>query len=121
MPKSNGGNNQDELFNEQVSRLTEAHFLALLWATLSEGSSLKYNITNCFDDFKHIRLTRTKQTAVAIVEGLSLLRFIDVKDEKNRKNIYITRHGARALAQLLQTNRFEKKPSNYIEEQKQES
>lgn len=117
MAKAKSTYNPGELFSEQVDHLGEAHFLILLWATLSEGRELKYNITNCFDDFKSLGITRTKQTAVAVVEGLKLLRFVDIRDERNCKNIYITRHGAQALAQLLAFNRFEKKTSKYIEEQ----
>ncbi|MCK5803780.1 MAG: hypothetical protein KAI66_13145 [Lentisphaeria bacterium] len=91
----------DDLFQQQVDHLGEGHFLVLCWAAQSEGRSTPYNMTNCFDDLKHIGLTRTKQTAVAFVEALSALRFVDLRGEGNRRNIYITMHGAKALENLV--------------------
>ena len=105
-----------ELIDRQLSRLGEEHFLVLYWATLSEVQRVKYNITNCFDDLKHTGLTRTKQTAVAAVEAMRLLCLIDIRDERNRKNIYITRWGAKALQQLVLSNRYETKESLYLKE-----
>lgn len=105
-----------ELFETQISRLGEAQYLILLWVTKAEGKGKKYNITNCFDDLKHLGITRTKQTAVAAVESLSALCFVEVRDERNRKNIYISKHGAQALARLVSSNRFEAKTSAYLEE-----
>lgn len=106
---------QPDLFELQLSRLSEEHFLVLLWATMCEDSKLKYNITNCFDDLKYSGITRTKQTAVAVVEGMRLLCLIDIKDERNRKNIYISSFGARALQRLLELNQFKPKASAYLE------
>ena len=114
-----GANNPTELFEHQLSRLGEEHFLALLWAAMGEDRQVKYNITNLFDDLKHGGITRTKQTAVAIVESLRILCLIDVRDERNRKNIYITGFGAKALEKLITTGRFVKKTSAYLEEPKQ--
>ena len=81
---------QTELFTQQLDRLGEEHFLVLLWAAVSADRQKKYNITNCFDDLKAGGITRTKQTAVAAVEAMHLLCLIDIKDERNRKNIYLT-------------------------------
>ena len=96
LPATNPAFPANPLFDEQVQHLAEAHFLVLLWAAQGEDRKIRYNITNCFDDLKHVGLTRTKQTAVAIVDTLRALRFIDLRDEGNRKNLYITTHGARA-------------------------
>ena len=115
---SASGIRQEGLFETQLSRLGEEHFLVLLWATVSEYKKVKYNITNCFDDLKHVGLTRTKQTAVAAVEAMRLLCLIDIKDESNRKNIYITEYGAKALARLAEQGHFERKPSEFLEEEK---
>ncbi len=105
-----------DLFESQVSGLGEAHYLLLLWSAKSEGFSLKYNLTNFFDDLKHLGITRTKQNAVAVIESTACLCFIEVRDERNRKNIYITRHGARALARLVESRRFEAKNSAFLED-----
>ena len=107
-----------DLFDQQLSRLGEEHFLVLLWATKGEYKRVKYNITNLFDDLKRGGITRTKQTAVAIVESLRILCLIDVRDERNRKNIYITEFGAKALEKLVKAGRFEQKSSAYLEELK---
>ena len=111
--------NPSELFEQQLSRLGEEHFLVLLWAATGEDRQVKYNITNLFDDLKRGGITRTKQTAVAIVESLRILCLIDVRDERNRKNIYITSFGAKALEKLITTGRFVKKSSAFLEELKQ--
>jgi hypothetical protein len=111
--------NPSDLFELQLSRLGEEHFLVLLWAAMGEDRQVKYNITNLFDDLKHGGITRTKQTAVAIVESLRILCLIDVRDERNRKNIYITGFGAKALEKLITTGRFVKKSSAFLEELKQ--
>ena len=103
------------LFEEQVLRLQESHFLILYWATQSEGRGLKYNITNAFDDMKQVGITRTKQTAVSSVFALLTLCFIDIRDEHNRKNIYITRYGARALEMMVKRDLFKAKASAYLE------
>jgi hypothetical protein len=104
-----------DLFEAQVSHLKEAHFLVLYWAATAEDRGLAYNITNCFDDLKFLRITRTKQTAVAIVESLEALRFIELRDEGNRKNIYINSYGAKALEMLVRREAFKPKPSAFLE------
>lgn len=115
MPQSS--QDSSKLFDEQVGRLHELHYLVLFWAAQGEGRGCKYNITNCFDDLKHAGVTRTKQTAVAAIEGLATLCFIDIRDERNRKNIYITKYGAKALEALVMSNQFQPKPSAFLEEQ----
>ena len=114
--KPDEANEMLELFESQVNRLQEIHFLILLWATQSEGKSLKYNITNVFDDLKLAGITRTKQTAVAAVAVLQSLCLIDLKDEHNRKNIYITKHGGKALRMILDHETYKLKPSAYLED-----
>ncbi|NMA42596.1 MAG: hypothetical protein GX946_04355 [Oligosphaeraceae bacterium] len=104
------------LFEQQVDFLSEPHYLLLLWSAKAEDRSLKYNLTNFFDDLKHLGITRTKQTAVALTEALAGLRFIDIRDESNRKNLYISRYGALALARLVESRRFESRHSSYLEE-----
>ena len=104
-----------QLYELQLSRLGEEHFLALYWATVSEYKSLAYNITNYFDDLKHLGLTRTKQTAMAAIEAMRLLGLIDLRDSRNRKNIFITHFGADALQRLVKTHDFKGKPSEYLE------
>ena len=106
-----------QLFDEQVAHLGEAHFLVLYWAARSEGAGVRYNITNCFDDLKHHHLTRTKQTAVAVIEALAALRFVDLREEGNRKNLYITTYGAKALEALVLGGRFAPKKSAFLEAQ----
>ncbi len=105
-----------DLFMQQLGRLGEEHFLVLLWAAMSADKQRKYNITNCFDDLKAGGITRTKQTAVAVVEAMKLLCLIDVKDERNRKNIYLTNFGGQALAKLAESGRFQSKKSHFLEE-----
>jgi len=95
--------------------LKESHFLALYWCAQAEDKHCKYNITNCFDDLKAIGITRTKQNAMAVVEALDALRFIDVRDEGNRKNLYITSHGARALETLVLERAFALRKSSFLE------
>jgi len=106
----------DGLFEQQVSQLTQAQYLVLLWATQGEGLGVKYNLTNCFDDLKHAGITRTKQTAVAVVESVRSLCFIEIKDERNRKNIYITKWGAQALAALVGAGHFQNLESLFLRE-----
>ncbi len=105
----------EQLYELQLSRLGEEHFLALYWATVSEYKSLAYNITNYFDDLKHLGLTRTKQTAMAAIEAMRLMGLIDLRDSRNRKNIFITRFGANALQRLVKDRNFKSKPSEYLE------
>lgn len=107
---------QPDLFSQQLERLSEEHFLVLLWAAMSADKKVKYNITNCFDDLKASGITRTKQTAVAAVEAMRLLCLIDIKDERNRKNIYLTDFGGQALAKLASIGHFQSKSSHFLEE-----
>ena len=114
-PSPSVGTTAAELYELQLSRLGEEHFLALCWATVSEYKSLAYNITNYFDDLKHLGLTRTKQTAMAAIEAMRLMGLIDLRDSRNRKNIFITRFGANALQRLVKAGNFKNKPSEYLE------
>lgn len=104
------------LFESQVKRLNESHFMVLYWAAQSEGKGVKYNITNMFDDMKATGLTRTKQTAVSVVSALVALCFLDLREESNRKNIYITRFGAKALETMVLNDSYKPRQSAYLEE-----
>ena len=104
-----------DLFHAQVSALTEPHFLILYWTAQAEGRGLRYNLTNCFDDLKAAGITRTKQTAVALVESLAALCFLHLRDAGNRKNLYITSHGARALETLVLRETHTPRPSTFLE------
>jgi len=106
-----------KLFSDQVERLQEGHFLVLYWAAMSEGKKVKYNITNLFDDLKASGITRTKQTVVGIVQGLESLCFVDLREERNRKNIYITRFGAKALEMMVKQKRYTSRKSAFLEAQ----
>lgn len=106
--------NTRQLFDEQVSALQEGHFLVLYWSAQAEGAGISYNITNCFDDLKHSGITRTKQTAVAFAEALAALCFVAIRDEGNRKNLYITTYGAKALESLVLSRTFTPKPSAFL-------
>ncbi len=106
---------EQNLFQEQITHLQEAHFLVLYWVAVAEDRNLTYNITNCFDDLKALKITRTKQTATSVIEALQYLRFIDVRDEGNRKNMYITSYGARALESLVRKNAYSPKKSLFLE------
>jgi len=104
-----------DLFNEQVENLAASHFLVLYWAAQAEDRKTRYNITNLFDDLKAAAITRTKQSAVAVIESLAALRFVTVKGEGNRRNLYITPYGARALERLVLLNRFQSRKSVFLE------
>ena len=106
------------LFQAQVDGLLECHFLVLLWAAQAEDAKARYNITNCFDDLKHHRITRTKQSAVSIVEDLAALCFVSLKDEGNRRNIYISPYGAKALEQMAVQEKFAPRASAFLESEK---
>ena len=82
---------------------------------MAEGKKQKYNITNVFDDLKFIGATRTKQSAVSYVESLVSLCFLGVGEESNRKNIYITKHGAKALEFLISKKVYQIKKSMFLE------
>lgn len=105
---------QNNLFDEQVKRLQESHFLVLYWAAQSEDKGVKYNITNIFDDLKYVGITRTKQTAVASVTALVTLCFIDLREEHNRKNIYITKFGAQALKAMVINEMYKPRGSSFL-------
>ncbi len=108
---------EHKLFREQVGGLLEAHFLILYWAALAEDRKRRYNITNCFDDLKAQTITRTKQTATALVEALQALRFLDIRDEGNRKNVYITPYGAKALESMILNQTYSPQKSQFLEVQ----
>lgn len=105
----------DELFEKQINSLKEAHFHILYWTAMGEEMNHKYNITNVFDDLKFIGATRTKQNAVALVESLSVLCFIAINGESNRKNIYITKYGAKVLEFLMVKRDYKIKKSMFLE------
>jgi len=105
----------DNLFKEQLGRLKEYHFLILYWAAEAEVKGVKYNITNAFDDLKDLNITRTKQSVVAYVEALFALCFIDMKEERNRKNIYLSESGAEALESLVKSSSFSTNKSRFLE------
>lgn len=103
------------LFDRQVAKLREGHFLLLYWVAQVEGEGRSYNITNAFDDLKHQGVTRTKQTAVALIEALDALDFLRVQGIGNRKHLVITEDGARALEKLIHSSSFEPRPSAFLE------
>jgi len=43
------------------------------------------------------------------------LRFLDIRDEGNRKNMYITPYGARALESLVLQKKYSPKKSAFLE------
>jgi len=104
-----------DLFREQVDNLQLVHFLVLFWVADAEDKGVRYNITNCFDDLKGCRVTRTKQTAVAVTETLRALCFLVIREEGNRKHMYITEHGAKALEMLVLRRAFTPQPSAFLE------
>lgn len=104
----------DTLFHKQVEKLQQHHFLILYWAAEAEVLGAKYNITNVFDDLKDTKITRTKQSAVAYVEALDMICFIDLREERNRKNIYITEWGAEALRILVSDKNFKTRKSRFL-------
>jgi hypothetical protein len=104
----------EKLFEEQVSKLKKHHYLILYWAAEAEVAKRKYNITNVFDDLKALGITRTKQSAVSYIDVLEALCFIDVKEERNRKNIYISSYGETALEKLVSEKQFKIEKSTYL-------
>ncbi len=104
-----------QLFEDQLARLKEHHFLILFWAAEAEVKGVKYNITNAFDDLKDVGVTRTKQSVMGYVESLRTLCFIDLREERNRKNIYLAEHGAEALEALVKSSSFKTKKSRFME------
>lgn len=105
----------EELFDKQISKLKEPHFHLLCWVAKAEGTNLPYNITNAFDDLKQLRITRTKQNVVSYIESLEALCFVTIAGDHNRKNLFITRYGARALEQLVGKRVFSAKKSPFLE------
>ena len=105
----------NQLFENQLARLKEYHFLILYWAAEAEVKGVRYNITNAFDDLKDLGITRTKQSVMAYVESLYALCFIDMKEERNRKNIYLAESGALALEELVKNSNFKTKKSRFLE------
>jgi len=103
------------LFTDQVQNLRESHFLVLYWVAQAEDKKRHYNITNCFDDLKSHGITRTKQSAVAIIDALVALCFVELRDEGNRKNLYISEYGAKALETLVLQQAFSLKRSMFLE------
>jgi hypothetical protein len=103
-----------DLFEEQLKKLKRHHFLILYWAAEAEVNGVRYNITNVFDDLKMAGITRTKQSAVSYVETLDALCLITVKEESNRKNIYLSSYGETALEKLVTEKSFEILKSNYL-------
>ena len=104
-----------DLFLKQVEQLKDYHFLILYWVAMAESKAVKYNITYVYDDLKHLGITRTKQNVVAYIEALATLYFIILNDESNRKNLYITEYGAKALEFLVKQRAFTAKPSIFLE------
>lgn len=105
----------NDLFEEQSSLLKEPHFFVLYWTAKAEEKGIKYNITNVFDDLKYIGATRTKQSAVSFVESLHSLCFVGISGEGNRKNLYITKYGAKALEYLISNTNYKPKKSLFLE------
>lgn len=108
----------ETLFDHQISHLELHHFLILYWSAESEVQQVKYNITNVFDDLKEAKITRTKQNVMAYVESLEMMCFIEVRDEKNRKNLYLTEFGAMALEKVNKMKSFRSKKSRFLSTQK---
>ncbi len=105
----------DKLLDSQIGRLEESQFLILYWAAQAETLNIKYNITNVFDDLKDLKITRTKQSATSFIEGLYMLCFINVVEESNRKNIYISEYGAEALERLVNMSKIKVQTSRFLE------
>lgn len=104
----------DALFDVIITNLDRSHFQVLLWAAQAEGLRVKYNITNLFDDLKFAGFTRTKQNALSLIEALRLCGFISLIEEGNKKNLYITKHGAKALENLVKNEAFTESPSHFL-------
>lgn len=105
----------ENLFTEQLARQKEHHFLILYWSAEAEVKGVKYNITNAFDDLKDLGITRTKQSVMAYVESLYSLCFLDVREERNRKNLYLSEFGAEALENLVENSHFKIQKSRFME------
>lgn len=103
----------DKLFDRQVGNLDQAHVNLLYWSAMAEDRKTRYNITNAFDDLKYLQLTRTKQAVYAYIEALRVCCLIDIREEGNKKNLYITQYGARALETLVNQG-FTLQPSHFL-------
>ena len=108
------GIDYEKLISKQISNLNLEHFLILYWGALAKDLEENYNVTNAFDDLKFHSLTRTKQNAVAYIESLAMLSFIQLHFKSNKKNIIITENGLEVLGQLVERERFKIKKSNYL-------
>lgn len=106
----------ENLIEVQIAQLEEAHYHILYWVAIGEDKKLKYNFTNVFDDLKQQGITRTKQNAITYVHMLKVLCFIEIREESNRKNLYITHYGAKALQKISKQKKYKKLKSNYLEE-----
>ena len=106
----------DSLLKAQISQLEEGHFHVLYWTAIAEDRGKKYNITNVFDDLKYSNITRTKQNVIDYINTLKALCFVEIREEKNRKNLYISTYGAKALQQLVTQKKIKNLKSNYLEE-----
>jgi len=104
-----------ELLYKQIDGLEVTHFLILYWTAVAEGKGICYNITNVFDDLKFVNMTRTKQSAMSFIDVLKYLQFIEVRDEGNRKNLYISKEGGSALERMVKNTKFSIKKSIYLE------
>ena len=104
----------EKLFEEQLKKLKKHHFLILYWSAEAEVGKVKYNITNVFDDLKAQGITRTKQSAMSYIDVLEGLCFIEIKEERNRKNIYISEYGEVALERLVSDKLFKLEKSIYL-------
>ena len=103
-----------KLLEKQFSKLKRHHYLILYWAAQAEVAGKKYNITNVFDDLKAVGATRTKQNAVSYVEVLDALCLIEVREESNRKNLYITEYGEQALEQQARRQTYQLEGSAFL-------
>ncbi len=82
---------------------------------MAESKNVRYNITNAFDDLKSHNITRTKQNAVAYVESLSTLCLVNLIEERNRKNLYLTNYGGKAMEIMVKKKSYTVKPSFFLE------
>ena len=104
----------EDIFEEQLKRIKKHHFLILYWSAEAEVNGYKYNITNIFDDLKILGITRTKQSAMTYIDVLYSLCFIEVREERNRKNIYITEYGELVLERLVESNSYKLEKSTFL-------
>lgn len=103
-----------DIFENQLKKLKKHHFLILYWSAEAEVKNVKYNITNVFDDLKIIGITRTKQSAMTYIDVLDALCFIKVKEESNRKNIYISEYGEIVLERLVEDSLYNVEKSTFL-------